>query len=295
MDLAAGYRPTRDQMRDIVAAARALHRLARRWRRLARLPGYPVEQGNLVALKAVFRLERALNPGRLARGSAGRLGQAAREWPDGVVQGLAWVDNLLGILAGRNGLGSMVVAVDFPAWAAEEGRLPETVTVQEEELEALREAIRLLPRPGELPESDRPAAPSRQAGPGRARDEMEAAGAVVLFGPRAHPVVLGKRMDPLRPVQFRVIKALLDAGDDGLSKKALEKSSGSGDAVGVLKRLANSDPDWQAVIGLAGKPGLGYRLRPPSIEGPPLPARTPPYAAAPVARTHAQRDDSRGG
>jgi hypothetical protein len=31
----------------------------------------------------------------------------------------------------------------------------------------------------------------------------------------------------------------------------------------VLKRLANSDPEWGSVIKLPGEAGLGYRIGPP--------------------------------
>src|SRR5271157_1466827 len=43
-------------------------------------------------------------------------------------------------------------------------------------------------------------------------------------------------------------------------RRTLAIESGCGDAVNILKRLAKSDPDWKAVIKLAGKPGGRYRI-----------------------------------
>ena len=292
MAIASGYRPTRDQMSAIVAAARAFYRFASRWRRHSKLPGYPVERGNLAALVALFRLERALNPDRLAWGRSPRPGQSSRDWPEEAAEGLAWVDNLLRMIIDQHGCGSMGVAPDFPSWARSIPHLPETVAIREEELQSLREAIRLLPRPASLPE---PGPVGQPAGPPRDRDEATSATAavpdpgVILFGPRIRPIVLGRPKELLGAVQYRVVKALLDSGDAGLSKAKLEAASGSGDAVGVLKRLARSDRDWGTVIFLPGRPGgLGYRfLRPIAQESPPEGHRNPQTDAS-SAHTLAQ-------
>ena len=61
--------------------------------------------------------------------------------------------------------------------------------------------------------------------------------------------------------QYDVVKALLAAGDGGLSKDSLANESNHGDAHRVLKRLADSDPDWALVIQMADKPGCRYRIR----------------------------------
>ena len=81
--LLQGYVPPRDQMRGIVGAAREFRKIVRQWKRHSSLPGYPVERGNHTALKALFGLERALNPGRLAWGSGERTNPVVRNWPDG--------------------------------------------------------------------------------------------------------------------------------------------------------------------------------------------------------------------
>ena len=83
---------------------------------------------------------------------------------------------------------------------------------------------------------------------------------VKLGKPGDEPIVRGKRKSRLTFARYNVVKALLVAGDDGLSKDSLAIESGCGDAVNILKRLAKSDPDWKAVIKLAGKPGGRYRI-----------------------------------
>jgi hypothetical protein len=83
---------------------------------------------------------------------------------------------------------------------------------------------------------------------------------VVLRGPAEGPFVLGREKRPLTLAQYDVVKALLDAGERGLSKDELDRQSGHGDARKLLKRLAALDDDWQAVIHFPGKPGGGYRI-----------------------------------
>ena len=61
--------------------------------------------------------------------------------------------------------------------------------------------------------------------------------------------------------QYAVVKALLEAGDAGLSLDNLIRKSRVGDARKILKRLAKSDADWQEVICFAGRAGVGYRIR----------------------------------
>jgi len=60
--------------------------------------------------------------------------------------------------------------------------------------------------------------------------------------------------------QYGVVKALLEAGERGLSKDELDHKSKHGDARKILKRLAESDADWKAVIHFPGKPGVGCRI-----------------------------------
>jgi|SRR5579871_1434251 len=74
-------------------------------------------------------------------------------------------------------------------------------------------------------------------------------------------IVLGKvKSRILSFAQYRVVKALLEAGEIGLSKDELDRTSGHRDARKILARLARSDPDWRAVIRMAVYPGCHYRI-----------------------------------
>ena len=90
---------------------------------------------------------------------------------------------------------------------------------------------------------------------------------VVLAGPDDEVIVWGKRKPPLPPAQYRVIKALVEAKEERLSKDMLcnrtkDKNGNTvEDPVGALKRLRKRDPDWRKVIDMAGMPGRGYSLR----------------------------------
>jgi hypothetical protein len=84
---------------------------------------------------------------------------------------------------------------------------------------------------------------------------------VILGKPGDEPTVNGVRKTKLTTPRYNVVKALLAAGDGGLSKDSLANESGHGDAHRVLKRLADSDPDWALVIQMAGKTGCRYRIR----------------------------------
>jgi hypothetical protein len=84
----------------------------------------------------------------------------------------------------------------------------------------------------------------------------------VLLGKRGdQPVVHCKKKDVLNNTRYDVVKALLDAGDTGLTKDKLKEKSGHEDALGILRRLANSDPDWGRVIQFPGSSYGGYRIK----------------------------------
>jgi len=68
------------------------------------------------------------------------------------------------------------------------------------------------------------------------------------------------KREPLTLPQYDVVKALLGAGVRGLSKDKLDRKSKHGDARKILKRLADSDPDWEEAISFPGKPGGRYRI-----------------------------------
>jgi hypothetical protein len=83
--------------------------------------------------------------------------------------------------------------------------------------------------------------------------------AIVFSGDAREPRVNGKSKKRMTPEQFKVVQALLSAGEDGLSKGELEKKSGIGDPLGVLRRL-RKDPDYGNAIDMAGTRGRGYRV-----------------------------------
>lgn len=91
--------------------------------------------------------------------------------------------------------------------------------------------------------------------------EPESGPPVLLSGPGQCPIIRGVKKRPLTLAQDDVVKALLEADERGLSKDELDRKSKHGDARRVLKRLAESDPDWKAIISFPGTPGRRYRIR----------------------------------
>jgi len=85
-------------------------------------------------------------------------------------------------------------------------------------------------------------------------------GSVLLFGNVDSPIVQGTEKAKLTKPQYNVIQALIEAGEEGLTKDELDRKSGHGDSRKILKRLADSDADWKSVIPFPGKPGRGYRI-----------------------------------
>jgi hypothetical protein len=62
----SGYSPPLEQKRSVEAAARHLFKTARLYQRDAERPDYPLDRVIPLALEALFRMERALNPDALA-------------------------------------------------------------------------------------------------------------------------------------------------------------------------------------------------------------------------------------
>ena len=54
---------------------------------------------------------------------------------------------------------------------------------------------------------------------------------------------------------------LIQAGENGLTKDTLDVESKHGDARKIMRRLADGDRDWKAVLIFPGKAGRGYRIR----------------------------------
>ena len=122
--------------------------------------------------------------------------------------------------------------------------------------------IDFIDAPADQPELVADAAPSGNgtaATNGRNPEALAAEPMVTLgeFGDESR--VNGKNKPRLTLPRFHVIKALKEAGKNGLSKDELAEKSGHGDAHRILS-AAWSDPDWQSGIQLAGEPGGRYRL-----------------------------------
>lgn len=267
---AGGYVPSREQMAAIINAAQELFLVTQRWQERSCLPGYPVERGNSAALESLFRLERALNPRCLAWDRPNRKSLQTECWPPPVVDCLTWLRNLLDIILERNQLESMATAASLAAWLADDPPIPAVISIMEKELEALRLILQDLPGPEKLPEPALVPIPGSSPNPAPVSladslaGSLERLSPVRLFGPGTKPIVLGRQKKPLTGARYLVVKALLDAGEAGLSKAELETLCG--DAVNVLKRLADSDPDWKMVIKLAKKKGNRYRIGPADPE-----------------------------
>jgi len=85
---------------------------------------------------------------------------------------------------------------------------------------------------------------------------------VTLFERDVSPMVWGKsKKTLLTSAQYDVVKALIEAGAEGLTKDQLLTKSGRGDPRGILRRLADKDRDWKRAIRFAGKTGGRYRVR----------------------------------
>jgi integrase len=117
-------------------------------------------------------------------------------------------------------------------------------------------------RPGPSPSRSRAAGQRLPWGPdSRSVSENPPPDLVTLTDREVPPIVLGRKKKRLTRPGYRVVKALLEAGPDGLSKPQLLRICG--DALGVLRRLSKSDSDWKAVIHFPGKDGIRhYRIGP---------------------------------
>ncbi len=88
---------------------------------------------------------------------------------------------------------------------------------------------------------------------------------VVLRGVDQEPLVMGQRLPPLSAHRYAVMQALVGAGPSGMTKAQLDITSGYGDARKTLKRIAESDPRWAAVLHFPRRRGGGgYRVGPPA-------------------------------
>ncbi len=79
---------------------------------------------------------------------------------------------------------------------------------------------------------------------------------VFLYGFKDKPVVNGKKKPVLKSAQYKLVKDLIEAGQEGHTKSQLERISS--DYWHTLRALKESDDDWDQVIHFPGKGGRGY-------------------------------------
>jgi hypothetical protein len=79
--------------------------------------------------------------------------------------------------------------------------------------------------------------------------------------PYTPPVVLGRPKKRLSIAGYRVVSALLEAGDRGLTRGQL--TSIATDAPGILRRLRALDSDWMEVLEIPSRGDLAYRIADP--------------------------------
>jgi len=83
---------------------------------------------------------------------------------------------------------------------------------------------------------------------------------VILKGRGEAPIVEGTPVPRLTSSQFNVVKALIDAGEEGLSWAEITRHKA--DAVKTLKRLVRTQPHWAPFFNLAEKRGARYYFVP---------------------------------
>jgi len=84
---------------------------------------------------------------------------------------------------------------------------------------------------------------------------------IVLNGEDEQPTVWGIEKPRLTTGQYRVVKALLDAHPNRLSKETLKNRSGAEDPIGMIDRLREKDADWRDVLDKPGQAHGGYGIR----------------------------------
>lgn len=110
-------------------------------------------------------------------------------------------------------------------------------------------------------QADDPAPAHASGKPANGVETAPATRRVVLRGREEGPLVLGKTKRLLTRARYDVVKTALEAPDGGWTKDQLISKSGHEDALGVLRRLAEKDPDWAEVIHFAGQTGGGYWIK----------------------------------
>ncbi len=84
---------------------------------------------------------------------------------------------------------------------------------------------------------------------------------VQLYGPGEQPMVKGKLKPTLTTKRYNTVQALIEAGENGLTKDELDRKSGHVEARKALSDMAKEDDGWRAVIIMPGATGKRYRIR----------------------------------
>jgi hypothetical protein len=95
----------------------------------------------------------------------------------------------------------------------------------------------------------------------RSQQIIKPAARVKLRERNEGPIVLDNVKRKLTKPQYNVVRTALAAPEGGWTKDALVEKSGHEDALGILRRLADSDRDWEQVIHFAGVTGGGYWIK----------------------------------
>jgi hypothetical protein len=90
--------------------------------------------------------------------------------------------------------------------------------------------------------------------------EPAASPSFVLGDPaKRRPIYNGKPLKRLTKAQYDVVKAVLEAGPEGLTNDDLVMRSRHGGAVNDLKRLLKSQPVYSSLMAASGRERRGYR------------------------------------
>jgi hypothetical protein len=149
-----GYVPSKDVVREIVQSASGVRVVLDRWQRHSALSEYPQDDVIGLAMDALFRLERAVNPRR----QRWRVRQTVRlnfqVWPPWVRVGLRWSRDLTAGILERHELQWMADATreDFLLRLEDPSSRLETISITGEELQALDAILEYLPNLDSLPD-----------------------------------------------------------------------------------------------------------------------------------------------
>jgi hypothetical protein len=150
----AGYVPSKDVVREIVQAASEVRAVLDRWQRHSALSEYPQDDVIGLAMDALFRLERAVNPRRQRWRARLAAPLNFHVWPPWVRVGLRWSRDLTATILERHELQWMADATreDFLLRRADPSSRLETISITGEELRAFDAILEYLPGLDSLPE-----------------------------------------------------------------------------------------------------------------------------------------------